>query len=143
MQVDDDVDAVFARPLNETVEEAKALGVVGVEELVVDGDADRVEAHLLEAVHVSFRDVGFAPLAPEGFGLLGADQLIDEILNLMRRLRAIFEVEHVAFGLEPVAEVGAAQHQWLVVAVDEIGAGGVDEAVLGLDDQGRADEGCE
>jgi VWFA-related protein len=133
MQVENDVDAVFARPLQETVEETKALGIVGVEELKVNRDTDRVEAVGFEPVDVGLGNVGFAPLMPEVRGLVGADQFSGQIFNFARRLRAAIEVKHIALGLEPVAEIDAAQQERMAGGIDEIGAGSVYETALGVE----------
>jgi hypothetical protein len=70
-------------------------------------------------------------LLPKGLGSLGTEQFLRKVLNLVRRLRATIEMEHVAFRLEPVSQVDAAQHQRLAASVDEVGAGCMHKTMLG------------
>src|ERR1700722_6692259 len=65
VHVDDDVEAFFVGPLDDAVEKGEAFGVIGFKELVVDGDADGVEASLAEEMNVLSCDVVFAVLMPE------------------------------------------------------------------------------
>ena len=55
---------------------------------------------------------------PESLRLLWPDQLVEIIFDLPRRGRRVLaEQEHVALLLQPVAQVGAAQHQRVAVAL--------------------------
>ena len=65
VHVDDDVEAFFVGPLDYAVEKGEAFGVIGFKELIVDGNADGVEAGLAEKMDVFSGDVVFAVLMPE------------------------------------------------------------------------------
>ena len=84
----------------------------------------------MEELDVVFSDVGVAILIPELDGFFGADELVGEIFNLAGRLRAVVEMKHVAFLLEPVAEVRALEVKGRPVRGDEVAAIGVDELRL-------------
>ena len=127
MHVEHDIHVVFLRPREQAVGETEAAGVVGEEELVVEGEADGVESEIVEEADVVFGDVAFVPLMPEVFGGGGADEFGEVVLDLARGLRAVFEFEHVSLRLKPVAEVHTAEQDGLVVGGDDVRAVGVDE----------------
>ena len=107
-------EAQLARPANHAIERGKALvvprlGVFVIEEQPVrERHTHGVEARSFQQRQVITRDVLLAPLGPERARLIGADEVGDERFDVARRLRALPEVEHVAFGHEPVAETNAA-----------------------------------
>ncbi len=127
MHVEDDVHVIFRGPADDAIHEAKAFVVAGREEFVVEGNADGIEAGVVEKLDIVLGDVGVAILIPELRSFFGTDELVDEVFNLARRLRAVVELEHVAFLLEPVAEVGAFEMERRTVGGNEVAAVGVDE----------------
>ena len=84
----------------------------------------------MEELDVGFGDVVVAVLLPELRGFFGADELVNEVFNLARRLGAVVKVEHVAFLLEPVAEVSALEMQGGSVRGDEVPAIGMNKLRL-------------
>ena len=96
----------------------------------------------MEELDVVFGDVGIAVLIPELDGFFGADELVDEVFNLAWRLRAVVEMEHVAFLLEPVAEIRSLEVKGRAVGCDEVAAVGVDELRFGEERGGECGGEC-
>jgi hypothetical protein len=92
--------------------------------------AHDIEAHLLDEAHVVARDVGVAEALPEGGRTLAAEQAFEGAVDLARR-RGALELEHVALGHQPVAEVDALDVQSRAAGLDEAPALGADQPVLG------------
>ena len=135
MHVEDDLEPVGAAPADGGVQAAEALrGVVGAEvvlggeELVVEGEADGVRAGRGDEGDVGLGDVVVLEGRPEVRRLLGADELAEHLVDEVRGV-ALAEAEHVAFGVEPVAEVRPPDEELPAVSVDEICARCVDECV--------------
>src|SRR5271165_3688092 len=69
---------------------------------------------------IALRDVLFAILLPEPGRVRRTDQLVEQRLDLARRLRAALQTEHVAFIHQPIAQVDAAKQQRLACAIDQL-----------------------
>ena len=89
MEVEDDIEVFLAGPLDDVVEEREALGVVCLEEFVVEGNADGVEAGFAKEVDVLAGDVdsGGTDARRERPRCWGRCELGDEGLDLGGGLR--------------------------------------------------------
>ena len=159
MQVDDRPQARLMAPLHQPVEERPARSLepiirirrIGVarfdEQPPIERHANSVETGRFDEGDVVLGDVNVAKLRPEARSRLGADQGVEQLRDL-RRAQRMFELEHVAFGHQPVAEIDALHRECLTAAIDQAFAVGMDEAGLGGggakpargDDNRRADQ---
>ena len=89
-------------------------------------DAHGVEPGRLDEANVLLADVDVAKLAPESRRLLRTNQGLDHVPDLARRARPL-EIEHVAFGHQPIAEVDTLDGKAGAVTVDQMGPVGMDE----------------
>ena len=140
MQVEDGQKTRLAHPTQHAVEQRPAFtldrAVIVHEQAIVQRDAHGVEAGRLDEPDVGLGDVAVAELLPEGLGALGPQQAVESGKNLARRLGDL-ELEHVALGRQPVAEVDALDLKGAAIRRDEalalnarqrLGAGGHGEA---------------
>ena len=86
---------------------------------------------LSEGGDIVLGDVAVAPVAPEAIRLVGSGDVAEKGVDFAPGFGAIFEQEHVAFGDEPVAEVGAAEGDGMSGGVDDLSALAVEEAGFG------------
>src|SRR6266576_3300836 len=85
MHIQNDVEILLLRPLNDTVKQSKSFGIVGLKKLVVQRDSYRVKAALLDEMDIRLGDVVFAIAAPEVMRSLRPDELSDKGFNIARR----------------------------------------------------------
>ena len=78
-------------------------------------------------------DVVVAVSLPELRRFVFADEFIDGGLNQSRR-RGVLELEHIAFGQQPVAEIDALELKRLAIRRDELLAFDRYELRLGMND---------
>ena len=98
----------------------KAHVVFVGEELVVERQADCVGACRGNELDVFARDIVVFELLPEFGGIFFAGKLAKHLVNETRRVGSL-ETEHIALGVEPVAEVRTADVELRSVRLDEIG----------------------
>ncbi len=131
MHIQDDVEILLVRPLNDVVKQSKSFGIVTLKKLVVQRDSYRIETVLLDEMDVRLGDVVFAIAAPEVMRSLRSDELSDKSFNLARRFRpTIIQVPHVAFRNQPVAKVCPTKQQRLSCAIDDLFSLGMGELSL-------------
>ena len=109
---------------------------------VVHGQADEIHPHVREGGDIVLGNVAVTPLAPKAIGRVGTGDVAEEGVDFAPGFGAIFEQEHVAFGDQPVAEVGAVEGNGMSGGVDYLGALAVEEAGFGAG-EGEDDEGRE
>src|SRR5215469_14506363 len=109
VHVDHDIEAGLTRPFHDAVEQPEPVCIVALKILVVDGNANRIEAHALEKLNVIARNVAVDVFAPDLPGSVRPEKFVRERFDLTCRLWASFEMKHVAFTYQPVAEVRATE----------------------------------
>ena len=141
MHVEDEVEPLGAAPLHQLVNDAEPFVcivsqthviLVG-EEPVVEWQAHSIGSPLANEVQVITGDVVLFELLPEAGGLVGAHQLAQHEIDHPRGVGAA-ETEHIAFGIEPVAQIGTLDEEPGAIGQQEILAAHGDElgGLLGL-----------
>ena len=97
------------------------------EELVVERQADGVGSLPGDEVDVLTSHIVVLELLPELSREVGTYSLLEEQVDHPSRIGAP-EAKHIAFGIEPVAEVRALYQQFLAVGLDQVVALDGDEA---------------
>ena len=129
MQIEDDVKPGRLTPRDELVEQRPPFGVCRTfEQGVVQRHAHRVEAEAGNQVDVFPLNEGLAEASPESLGLRAAEEPLRGGIDGAGRL-CHFEVEHVAFRHQPVAQIDALEDQRPPVGGDKPAAAGMGEAV--------------
>ena len=137
VHVENEVETCLPTPVNNLVDALEAVLLVGEahvvlmgEELVVERQADGVGARALDVANVGLGDVVVLELPPEAGCLVGSHGLLQQQVDHPGGV-GLREAEHVALGVEPVAQVGALDVEAFAVGLDEVGALYVHEAFLG------------
>ena len=111
------------------------------EELVVEGQADGVGTLVADEEDVVAGDVVVLEVGPELCGHIGTHHLLEEQVYHPCRIGAA-EAEHVAFGVEPVAQVGALDKKSGAVGFHQVVALDPDKLAFGsgCETQGKCQE---
>ena len=133
VQVEDHAQPGFPAPVDQPVEQGPSGAFEAGfpvpefgEEPPVQGDAHGIEPCRLDEADVVLGDVAVAEFGPEAGRLVRADQRLDDARDFRRSARA-HELEHVAFGDQPVAEIDPLDGEPLARRIDETGALGANE----------------
>ena len=154
VQIDDHAQIGVAAPLHQPVEQIPALAFEAVGAATVAGiarldkkppvqrHAHGIETGRFDEADILFRDVAVAEFCPEARRLLRSDQRLDDAGDLRWRALA-HELEHVAFGDQPIAEIDPLDGEALALRIGQVRAVGMDEirrrcaGGAGADDQGE------
>ena len=142
VQIDDHAQAGVAAPAHQPIEQRPALPFecVGAafhrrarldEQPPVQRHPHGVEAGRLDETDVGLRDIDLAERAQKRAASSGADQALRS-LPRFPRARACGELEHVAFGHQPVAEIDPLDGEALALRIDKLRAVGMDEIRRGM-----------
>jgi hypothetical protein len=134
VQVDDHAQADIAAPLHKPIEKGPARSLetiyaVGAgldKKPPIERHADGVEAGGLEKRDIVLGDINVAKLRPKACCLGRPNQGLDDSCNLFRAACSL-ELEHVAFGNQPVAEIDPFDGEIVALAIDKARPLSVDE----------------
>jgi len=121
VQVEDDVEPLGLAPADHIVEPAESLlqpdlrVIFDQEKFEIERNAQVIEAEAFEIMDVLAGDIVVAETLPESVDLVRPGQLLQRLVDEPERVDPL-ELKHIALGIEPVAEVGAAEQNLLSVA---------------------------
>ena len=138
VHVENQVEARGPAPIHHRVDAGKSVLLPGAphviligEESVVEGQTDGVGTLTRDETDVGAGDVVVLELAPEVGGKVRTHGLLDHQVNHPRRV-GLAQAEHIALGVEPVAQVGALDIQFLAVGLHQVCPFYMDKIALGL-----------
>ena len=128
MHVKDKVEVVGFAPAHHAVDAGEAVLIGGEahvvfisEELIMEGETDCIGTCGRDIVDVGLGDIVIFELCPEFCRLVGTHEMTHDIIDLSGSIHAS-EAKHIAFGIEPVAEIRAYDEELGAVGLDEIGS---------------------
>ena len=138
MHVENQVETLGTTPFHHRIDTGKAVLPFGEahivlvgEEPVVERQANGVGTLPCDETDVVTGDVVVLELTPEIGGEVRSNGLLDHQVNHPRRI-GLAESEHIALGVEPVAQIGTLDIELLTVRLHQIGSFHANELGLGL-----------
>ena len=138
VHVENQVESRGTAPTHHRVDAGKTVLVLGPshivlvgEQPVVEGKTDGVGSLTCDKGDIGTGDVVVLELTPEVGGEVRSHGLLDHQVDHPGRV-GLAQAEHVAFWVEPVAQIGALDIEFLAVRFHQVGSLDSDEPVLGL-----------
>ncbi len=138
VHVENQIEASGTAPVHHRVDAGKAVLFLGAthvvlvgEKPVVEGQADGVGSLAGDEVDVGTSDVIVLELSPKISGKVRTHGLLDHQVDHPGRI-GLAEAEHVALGIEPVAQICTLDIKFLSVRLHQVGTFHTDKLALGL-----------
>ena len=138
VHIQNQVKTLGTAPFHHRIDAGKAVLLTGEahiiligKEPIVEGQTDSVRSLLGNETDVGTGDVVVLELTPEIGGEIRTHSLLNHQVNHPRRV-GLAEAEHITLRVQPVAQVGTLNIEFLTIGLHEINSLHADELVLGL-----------